>query len=228
MSARKVLMGLAVLIVLVGAAVALWDSPWLKLRTVQVVGNTRTATAQVVGVAALTPGTRLTAISSRVVASRVETLPWVATATVTHVLPSTIRIAVSERVPAVVVQAPDRQYLVDRSGAVLAAGSGGYPPIAGLPLGVVVPGSRITVPAFSAAVAVLESLAPPVRGQLAVINATAADLISLGLTNGTTILYGTAEDLSRKNADVASLLATGRTYLSINVQAPDHPAAIAR
>jgi cell division protein FtsQ len=219
---------LGVVVALAAAGYGLWNSSWLKLHTVQVVGIHHTTRAQVVGAAALVDGTRLTDISSATVAHRVEGLPWVATAVVTHVLPSTVRIAVTERVPDVVVQEPDRSYLVDAHGAVLQAGNSGYPLVTGITTTATVPGDRITTTAFTAAIAVLQALPPSLAAQLAQINAASADRITVGLTNQTTIVYGTADDLAAKNADVIALLGTGKNYTSINVEASDHPAALAR
>lgn len=234
MKGRRLAVGLGVVALLVLAAAAFWESPWLKLHDIQVVGTGHTTRAQVVGAAALVPGTRLTEISSATVERRVDRLPWVASATVTHVLPSTVRIAVTERVPAVVLQAPSggfgdqRDYLVDATGAVLAAGSTGYPLLTGITQTALVPGGRVTASAFSAAIAVLESLPSPLRAQLAQIEAASPSAVTVALTNRTTIDYGAPSDLAAKNADVVALLGTGHSYVTIDVEAPDHPASVAR
>jgi len=222
---RVVLAAAAAAIAVAAGGVAVWNSSWLRLGVVQVVGNHHVQASQVVGAAALSPGVRLSAVSSPLVAARVEALPWVASATVTHVLPSRIRIAVRERTPAAVVQAGSRGYLVDGQGVILEEGGSGYPVVAGLPLAAAVPGDRITPPAFRAALKVLESLPPAVRGRLAAVNAQSPDLVSLALTDRTSIVYGGAESLGDKNDAVRALLAGGRTYTSIDVRAPTRPAA---
>ncbi|HEU5002805.1 MAG TPA: FtsQ-type POTRA domain-containing protein [Actinomycetota bacterium] len=205
---------------------AVWNSSWLKFRSVQVAGNRHTPAAEIIGVAALVPGTRLTDISSSAVARRVEALPWVATASVSHVLPSRIRIVVTERRPAVVVIGPVRAYLVDRTGRVLSAGNTGYPAVNQLDIGAPLPGTTVTSTAFAPAVAVLGALPQDLRSRLASIQAPAADLISILLTDHTRIVYGDAHALADKNADVTALLATGQSFASIDVQAPAHPAAV--
>jgi cell division protein FtsQ len=225
---RRLLAAGAALVALGVAGELAWNSSWLKLHTVQVVGIHQTTRQQVLGVAALVPGTRLAAISDAVVARRVEALPWVATATVTHVLPSTLRIAVTERVPAVVVAFSGRSYLVDATGHVMAAGSGPYPQLTGVTATAIVPGAQITGTAFGAALAVLDSLPRAVRGQVAGIAAPSANAVTVTLADRTTIAYGSADQLPSKNADVVGLLGAGRSYASINVMAPDHPAAVPR
>lgn len=225
----KIALGLAAAVVLLAAGgVAVWNSSWLKFRSIQVVGNRHTPRAEIVGVAALLPGTRLTAISASAVARRVETLPWIAQASVSHVLPSRIRITVTERTPAVVVLGPARAYLVDRTGRVLSAGSTGYPQVDQLDIGNPLPGSVVTATAFAPAIAVLGGLPSDLRSRLATIQAPAPNVISILLTDHTRIVYGDASALGDKNADITALLASGQSFSSIDVRAPAHPAAVPR
>ena len=228
MKGRRVLVAASVAVAVASAGLGIWNSSWLKLETVQVTGNHHATTQQVQAAAALSPGVRLTAVSSARVSARVSDLPWVAGATVTHVLPSRIRISIRERTPAVVVQAGSRTYLVDHSGAVLQEGGAGYPVIAALPLTVSFPGDRLALPAFGAAVALLDAFPADLKPRLAWVNAPSPDLLSVILTDKTAITYGTADSLPEKNYDLTTLLATGKPYASIDVRSPTHPAATAR
>src|SRR5207253_421675 len=164
-----------------GAGFGVWNSSLLKLETVQVTGNDHATTQQVQAAAALDPGMRLTAGSGPAVSARVSALPWVADATVTHVLPSRIRISVRERTPAALVQvgAGAHTYLVDHSGVVLQGGAGGYPLIAALPLAVSYPGDRLSLPAFGAAMGLLDAFPPDLKPRLAWVNAPSPDLLSV-------------------------------------------------
>jgi len=225
---RWVLVAASVAVAVGSAGLGIWNSSWLKLETVQVTGNHHATTQQVQAAAALSPGVRLTAVSSAQVSARVSSLPWVAGATVTHVLPSRIRISIRERTPAVVVQAGSRKYLVDHSGAVLQEGGAGYPLIAALPLTVSFPGDRLALPAFTSAMALLDSLPADLKPRLGWVNAPSPDLLGVILTDKTAITYGTADSLPEKNYDLTTLLAAGKPYASIDVRSPTHPAATAR
>jgi len=227
---RRVLIAAGAALALGGAAFGVWNSSWLKLETVQVTGNHHATTQQVQAAAALSPGVRLTAVSSAQVSARVSALPWVADATVTHVLPSRIRISVRERTPAALVQAGAgaHTYLVDHSGVVLQDGGAGYPLIAGLPLTVSYPGDRLSFPAFGAAMGLLDAFPPELKARLAWVNAPSPDLLGVILTDKTAITYGTADSLPEKNYDLTTLLAAGKPYASIDVRSPTHPAATAR
>ena len=228
MRPRWVLIAAGTALALGGAGFGVWNSSWLKLETVQVTGNHHATTQQVQAAAALDPGMRLTAVSSAAVSARVSTLPWVAGASVTHVLPSRIRISVTERTPAALVRAGARTYLVDHSGAVLQEGGAGYPLIAGLPLTVSYPGDRLALPAFGAAMALLDAFPPELKPRLAWVNAPSPDLLSVILTDRTVITYGTPDSLREKNYDVVTLLATRKAYASMDVRSPTHPAALSR
>ena len=63
---------------------------------------------------------------------------------------------------------------------------------------------------------------------MAWVNAPSPDLLSVILTDRTTIIYGTPDSLGEKNYDVMTLLATGKPYASIDVRSPTHPAASPR
>jgi cell division protein FtsQ len=225
---RRILIAASVAVAVGSAGLGIWNSSWLKLETVQVTGNHHATTQQVQAAAALSPGVRLTAVSSARVSARVSDLPWVADATVTHVLPSRIRISIRERTPAVVVQAGSHTYLVDHSGAVLQEGGAGYPVIAALPLTVSFPGDRLGLPAFTAAVALLDVFPADLKPRLAWVNAPSPDLLSVILTDRTAITYGSADSLPEKNYDLATVLAARRSYASIDVRSPTHPAASPR
>lgn len=228
MKLRAGLMAGGVAVALGAASLGIWNSSWLKLQTVQVTGNHRTTTQEVQAAAALTPGMRLTAVSAARVGARVGALPWVASVSVTHVLPSRVRIAIRERSPAVIVALGARSWWVDHSGVVLQEGATGYPVVTGLPLTITFPGDHLTLPAFSGALAVLDALPAALLPRLSSVNASATDLLSVTLTDKTTITYGTADQLTDKNYDITTLLATGKSYASIDVQSPTHPAAVPR
>ena len=102
---------------------------------------------------------------------------------------SRIRISVTERTPAALVRAGARTYLVDHSGAVLQEGGAGYPLIADLPLTVSYPGDRLALPAFGAAMALLDAFPPELKPRLAWVNAPSPDLLSVILTDRTVITF---------------------------------------
>ncbi|MGH2733607.1 MAG: cell division protein FtsQ/DivIB [Actinomycetota bacterium] len=219
---RKLLVA-ALMAGVIGLAGALWSSPWVMLRTIEVSGNHHALTAEVVAASGLAPGARLSAVPPLRVQHRVEAVPWVRTARVERVLPSKVRINVMERVPAAMVTAAGVTYLADREGIILEEGSGPYPTIAGLPLEAPNEGERIGPSQFHEALRIVDSLAPSVRSRLRSVVAPTPNGITLELAEGLAVLYGPAELLEEKNYALVALIQSGLPATSIDVRVPSRP-----
>jgi cell division septal protein FtsQ len=83
-------------------------------------GERFTAEAAVRDQLALPSGANLFGLSTEALAARVRTLPTVADAAVSVVLPDTLSVTLVERAPLLVWRAGGRDYLVDRDGALFA------------------------------------------------------------------------------------------------------------
>jgi cell division protein FtsQ len=218
--------------------VALWDSPVLDLRTVEVGGNGRVAARDVVVASRLSDRDHLLRISTAEVASSVRRSPWVAQARVERILPSRVRITVVERTPAAVVLAGTTSWFVDGQGVVLEQVPQGttapsfdgarLPVVAELPVEALMPGERVRPPQYRQALAVLGSLPAAVRERVGVVRAPSPDGISIELADGPVILLGSAEALPDKAFAVRALIdkaaADGMTLASIDVRVPARPA----
>ena len=215
-------------------AVAVWDSPSLDLHKVEVGSNQRVAANDVVVASELTPRDHLLRISTSKVAARVERSPWVATADVERILPSSVRITVVERKPVAIVVAGPSSYMVDGEGVVLerVAGNGGskLPVIAELPVGSLEPGRRIGLPQYRQALTILASLPGGMAQKVDLVRAPSTETITLELAGGPAILFGPAEDLGDKRfaleAVTEKAAAEGMTLASIDVRVPKRPAAL--
>lgn len=100
-------LALLALAVVGGRAAHRWmhTTPRFGARDIVVEGLSRTARAEVLRASGLTESTNVLSIDPRAVAREVESLPWVAHATVRRRLPDHVSIAVEERVAAAVVSA---------------------------------------------------------------------------------------------------------------------------
>ncbi|MGH2688396.1 MAG: cell division protein FtsQ/DivIB [Actinomycetota bacterium] len=219
--------------------VAVWDSPVLDLRTVEVGGNTRVEARDVVVASRLSDDDHLLRISTAGVASSVRESPWVSDARVERILPSTVRITVVERSPASVVPVGTASWFVDREGVVLEQVPAGttapsfegdrLPVVADLPVEAVLPGERLAPPQYRQALTVLHSLPAAVRERVTVVRAPTPDGFTLELSDGPEILFGSAEALRDKVFAVRALMekaaADGLDLASIDVRVPTRPAA---
>ena len=131
-------------------------------------------------------------------------------------IPSALRITIVERVPLVVKDFPDGPHLYDRDGVDFATA----PPPPALPyIDVDNPGP--TDPATKAALAVLTALRPEIVAQVSRIAAPSVASITLTLTDGRTVIWGTNERTEEKAEKLAALLTQpGRVY---DVSSPDLP-----
>jgi cell division protein FtsQ len=192
-----------VLAVVVLLAWLLWGSPVLGVHRIQVDGAGSLTSAEVVDVAGIAEGTPLLRVDVDAAEARVARLPQVASVEVTRGWPRSVVITVVERVPVAVVEDDGTRSLVDADGVLFDTVTGDPPPGV-VPLDVVHagPGDRVTRAALSALVALPEQ----VRADVAVASATTPEDVTLTLADGTTVLWGSAEDVDDKAEVLVALL----------------------
>jgi cell division protein FtsQ len=181
----------------------LWGSPLLAVAAVRVDGAGTLTAAEVVDVAGIAEGTPLLRVDVDAAEARVARLPQVADAEVTRGWPRTIVVTVVERVPVAVVEESGTRSLVDADGLLFDTVTGA-PPAGVVPLDVTDPGSGNR--ATRAALAALVALPEDVRGDVTGARATSAEDVTLTLEDGTTVLWGSAEQAAEKADALVALL----------------------
>jgi cell division protein FtsQ len=91
------------------------DSPRFQIRAVEFSPTPHLGQAEVLGLAAVSPGDKLLGVDTDAVAARIATHPWVASVRASRRLPSSLVIEVTER-HAVAAAALSGLYLIDESG----------------------------------------------------------------------------------------------------------------
>ncbi|GAB7145218.1 cell division protein FtsQ/DivIB [Mycobacterium riyadhense] len=222
-TARGVVRGLKMLLATVGLAVVgvvlalvLYFTPVMSARSIVVTGIGAVTREEVLDAASVRPGTPLLQINTDQVADRVAAIRRVASARVQRQYPSALRITIVERVPVVVKDFADGPHLFDRDGVDFASG----PPPPAVPyIDVDSPGP--TDPPTLAALHVLTALRPEVAGQVGRIAAPSVSSITLTLSDGRVVIWGSADRAEEKAEKLAALLTQpGRTY---DVSSPDLP-----
>ncbi len=213
---KVVVLGLLALVLAVGLGLVLYFTPLMSVRNVVVVGTGSVTKDEVLSAAAVHIGKPLLQVDTDGVADRVATIRRVATARVQREYPSTLRITIAERVPVAVKDFPDGPHLYDRDGVDYMSPSA--PP--GLPyLDVDNPGPAD--PPTTAALEVLTSLRPDVASQVGRVAAPSVASITLTLTDGRVVVWGTNDHTEEKAEKLAALLTQpGHTY---DVSSPDLP-----
>jgi cell division protein FtsQ len=213
---KVALVTLVLSVVAVALGLILYFTPVMSARTVVVSGTGAVTRDEVLEAAAVRLGTPLLQINTNRVADRVATIRRVASARVQRQYPSALRITIVERVPVAFKDFPDGPHLYDRDGVDFATA----PPPPTLPyLDVDNPGPAD--PATKAALQVLLALRPEVVAQVSRIAAPSTASITLTLTDGRTVSWGTADRTTEKAEKLAALLTRpGRIF---DVSSPDLP-----
>jgi len=205
----------------IGLAVA--ASGWLVLGSsvlgvaeVEVTGEARLSARQVTEQAAIRPGTPLARLDTAAVAARLTALPVVARVEVVRRWPRTVQIRVRERTAAAVQPRGSTWSLVDRSGVVFAT-------VARRPKGLPVVSAPVDAgpSALRAALDVLDAVPVRVSDQVRQVRAADSDHVTMRLSRGRTVLWGSTERAARK-ASVLAVLLTQKASV-YDVSAPDTP-----
>lgn len=200
----------------VGTGWLVLGSGALGVETVRVTGVSRLLPEQVVARAAIEPGTPLARLDTEAVVRRLSGLAPVRNVEVVRDWPRTVRIEVSERVPAAVQARGSSWVLVDRSGVAFDTV---HRRPAGLP--------RVSAPvhegapALRATLDVLDALPAEVRRQVREVRAAGLESVTLRLSRGRSVMWGSTERGDRKAAVLAVLLS--RKASVYDVSAPDTP-----
>jgi cell division protein FtsQ len=213
------------------AAVAATRSPLLDVDQVTVAGTGHTSKEAVLRAAGIDHGDALVGVDLGAVAHRVEQLPWVDRAKVTRDWPSTVRIQVTERSVAAIVQVgDDRAALVDARGRVLsiepwapdAAAAGGDAPLVLTGIrGRMHEGERLSGDARDA----LE-VATALRERLPGVVASVSTNLDADLVEGGSIRFGSTEELEAKVTAAKTVLSDVDVSCleTLDVRVPGSPA----
>lgn len=213
---RALVWAVILTVVSVALGLVLYFTPLMAARSLVVTGTGAVTREQVVEAAQVRLETPLLQIDTDAVADRVAGIRAVASARVKREYPSTLSIAIVERIPLAVKDFPDGPHLYDRDGVDFATA----PPPPGLPyLDVDNPGP--TDPPTKAALDVMTALRPEVVAQVGRVAAPSVASITLTLIDGRTVVWGTTDRTDEKADKLAALLTQpGRVY---DVSSPDLP-----
>ena len=213
---KVVLWSLLISVITVGLGLLLYFTPLMNMRNLAIDGIEAVPRDEVVAAVEVRPGTPLLQIDTASVANRVASIRRVATVRVQREYPSTLRVTIAERIPLAVKDFPDGPHLFDHDGVDFATA----PPPPHLPyLDVENPGP--SDPPTQAALEVLTALRPDIAAQVGRVAAPSIASITLTLTDGRVVVWGTTDRTEEKAQKLTALLTRpGRTY---DLSSPDLP-----
>lgn len=206
---------------------AIVRSPVLDVDTIRVRGAASTTPAAVARAGGLHDHPQLVDLDTKVVARRIERLPWVQRATVVRRWPATVEVTLFERSPLAVMPADGGGFaMVDVTGRVLefvGEAPAGMPTITA-PVGAPPPGSRVPA-ATRGALVVLESMPGSLSTRVTGVDVDASGELRLRFDGAPTVRFGAPTSVRAKLVATATLLS--RTNLKgvtgIDVRVPTAP-----
>jgi cell division protein FtsQ len=214
----------AVVALLLGASVGVAVfSPLLSLQTITVDGADRVDAAAVQEAVDDQIGTPLARIDFDRITRELEAFPLIASYVTETAPPHTLVIRITERQPIATVADGDAFDLVDPAGIVvqsLDARPEGVPSVD-------VAGAPLDGTAFRASAEVLLALPAALRSTVDQVTASTADDVTLTLTTGQRVMWGSAEHSDRKAEVLAGLMADQASRdagasVEYDVSAPDN------
>lgn len=208
---RRAFLGVLILVTLAVAGWAVLSSSLLEVRRVTVAGAGPLVPAAAVRAAAAIPlRTPLARVDTAAAARRVERLAPVLSARVTRSFPDTVVITVRQRTPVLVVAAASGYSLIDEYGVTVTTAKD---PPAGMPLLIGTPPARGSA-AVRAAALVITRLPAELRSRVTSVSASAS--VTLYLSGGITVIWGSPGHAAQKAAELEVLLPEGARLVDVS------------
>ncbi|OIJ68748.1 cell division protein FtsQ/DivIB [Streptomyces mangrovisoli] len=231
----RVIIIFAIALVLLGAGTAwlLYGSPWLRVDRVSVSGTRVLTPAEVRAAAAVPVGKPLVSVDTEAIAARLrQKLPRIDTVEVERSWPHGIALKVTERTPVLLIAKNGAFVEVDRQGVRFATVSQRPKAVAMLQLSLSKPGSSAaSLRRFGEdrlvreAVAVARRLPPAVARVTRTVKVRSYDDISLALTGGRTVSWGSGEKGRAKARTLTALMKAAPDARHFDVSVPTAPAS---
>ena len=220
--ATLISLGAVVLLLVASVAVAVF-SPLLSLQTVRVEGTDRVDAAQVQAAVAGQVGTPLALLDFDEITRELAAFPLIASYVTETAPPHTLVIRIQERQPVATVAVGDAFELVDPAGVVVQRLDARQE---GVPL-VDVGGAPLDGPAYRSVAEVLLALPVTLRSTVDTVSASTNDDVTLQLTSGERVVWGSADESAKKAQVLTGLIADQArrdpgASVEYDVSAPDN------
>jgi cell division protein FtsQ len=220
---RRIFWGL-LLVAVVGAGGWIARSPWFSVAHVAVSGVEGSATAEILETAGVVEGTPLISINPGRVEGLLEEDPWIIEATVRRILPDTVEVAVTERVPTMWLQAGDRWAVISEDATVLRFDSQPAAPTMTFDFRASRHGDRVADARVAGGLAFVSVLPTEVR---AVVSLTERDGEVWAEVGDLVVRLGLPVQMAEKGAALLALLDEDLPPGSmVNLVAPTRPAVV--
>ena len=209
----------ASLLLVVGFVTGAVYSPLLSLKTIRIEGASRVSAASVRAAVEGQVGRPLALVDFDSITRALGAFPLIRSFVTETVPPDTLIIRIAERAPIATLATSSGFSVVDPAGIVIDSAAERQP---GLPL-IELGSATKNSPAFTAAVGVLLALPSDLLKRVDTLTAQTSDDVTLVLTGGQSVVWGSAEQSALKAKVLAAVITVGGTTTKYDVSAPNHP-----
>lgn len=210
------LSAIGAVVLLIGGSLAAAYSPLFAVQKITVLGATTLDPAAVESALDAQLGTPLALVDTSKVKAALLAFPLIETYALEARPPHDLTVRIVERTPVGVIRSDAGYTLVDAAGVVLSTTTD-QPE--GQPLLEITGGTDSR--AFESAGLVVRSLPADVRAALTGVRASTADDVTLTLSSGLTVIWGSADESALKGIVLADAIAAHPDAASIDVTSPD-------
>jgi len=216
-----------ILVVVGSVGFAATRGPLFHAETIRVNGLEHMGRADVLRIAGIDASTNVFTLNTAAAVRRLEAQPWIADATITKHLPTTVVVDIREHVPVAVTESAGVPRLVAEDGSLLEVAGA----LATLPLIVPADGSTVepSIEWVGGAARAIAAMPTVLRSQVAQVDVASDGELQIDLRSGAAITYGPAEEFAAKADALRALLrwaaGQGRPVLSVDVRVPTAPTA---
>ena len=207
---------LGVIVLLIGGSAAAAYSPLFAVEKITVVGASALDPAAIEAALDGQVGTPLALVDSSEVKAALLAFPLIETYALEARPPHDLTVRIVERTPVGVIRSDAGYTLVDAAGVALSTTTD-QPP--GQPLLDIAGGTESS--AFESAGLVVRSLPADIRSQLTGVTASSVDDVTLSLSSGLTVVWGSAEESPTKALVLARALGANPAASTIDVSSAE-------
>lgn len=209
---QQLKMGFIIVMVVAVLVALLWlyRSDLFRIKKLEISGNDRLTDKQIEKICSIDEGTSLTRVPLKEIEDRLKKDPWIKDAKLSRSFPNTLKIKVAERTPMALIPVEDGNAVVDKDGLVLEKLSEidrvDLLLIRDLDVNNLKVGQKIKSKSFGNASLCVSNLDAKIRNSLSIVSASSIDKLSLYTKDGVEIIYGKAENFSKKNYIIEKIL----------------------
>lgn len=209
----KLFLILLILALISWGGLKLYHSPLFNIKKIKITGNHRVSASRILQLSQVAPGISLLKISPWQIRKTITTEPWIKNIQIIRHFPTTIELKVEERKPIANLVVLDYIFLIDDEQIVLERlpeKDGHLPVIKDVKTNGIEIGKPIRSDSLANAIICLKNLDASLRESVEEISAATIDDLSFVIRQGTKIIFGKSEEMTKKKYVLSAILSQAK------------------